>query len=171
MKKIISLLSAFILIFSFAGCSEKRSNILPVTKGITFTGEITYYNECYESLATVGENGDMDIEITSPDTLKGLSFHFDNGGVTTKYLGLEYKYDTKAMPEGIVCTYLYEIFCDTQKPDTAVICDQDVYYISGDTGKNDYIMYVGATGLPISAEDEKIGFKVDFKNVTIIPQK
>lgn len=167
MKIIIALLSAIITVFSFSGCAEKRSNISPLTKGITFTAELTYYNECYESLVSVSQNGDMDIEITAPDTIKGLSFHFDESGVTAKYSGLEYKYDTKALPEGIVCTCLYNIFRDTQKPDAAVIADKDVYCILGNTGKTDYKMYVGATGLPISAEDEKSGFKADFKNVTI----
>ena len=170
MKKTIAIFSAIITLFSFSACSEKRSNISPLTKGITFTAELTYYNECYEGFVTVSDSGDMDIEITSPDTIKGLSFHFDKSGVTAKYLGLEYKYDTDALPEGIVCTNLYEIIRDTQREDAAVIADKDDYFILGNTGKINYKMFVGATGLPISAEDEKSGFKVGFKNVTVIPK-
>ena len=55
--------------------------------GISFTAELTYYNESYIALVTVSKNGDTDIAFTAPDALNGLMLHFGESGVTQKYKG------------------------------------------------------------------------------------
>lgn len=166
MKKIISVALLIVLTLILGGCSGKKTNISPVTRGISFTAELTYYNECYEAEVKVAENGAAVAEITSPDTIKGLTFRFDGDSVTAEYLGLEYKTDFHSLPEGNACIMLYEILTDASGEGISVTADGDNYYISCD-GENRYRLYVGATGLPIKAEDTSKGFTAIFKNVTI----
>lgn len=166
MKKIISVL--LLAVFFLCACGENKANITPVTRGISFTAELTYYNECCEANVTVAKNGETDMEITSPDTIKGLVFHFNGTEVTAKYAGLEYKTDFKALPESACFTKLYEILRDSFKEDISVTSEGDSYCISRDSSDISYKLYLGATGLPISAEEKSSGFTAYFKNVTIL---
>ena len=109
MKKTFLLITVLSVIAVFCSCS-KAAHITPVTRGISFTAELTYYNESYIALVTVSKNGDTDIAFTAPGTLNGLMLHFGESGVTAKYNGLEYKYDISSVPDGIACSYLYKIF-------------------------------------------------------------
>ena len=165
MKKIISVLSLAILFL--CACGEKKIAVTPVTSGISFTAELTYYNECFEADVTVAKNGETDMEITSPDTIKGLVLHFNGEEITAKYAGLEYRADFKSLPEGACCARLYEILKDTFNEDVTVNSEENSYYIMRDSKDISYKLYLGATGLPISAEDNS-GFTVNFKNVTIL---
>lgn len=165
MKKIISVLSLVILFL--CACGEKKISVTPVTSGISFVADLTYYNECCEANVTVAINGETDMEITSPDTIKGLVFHFNGEEITAKYAGLEYKTDFKSLPESASCTRLYEILKDTFKEDVTVSLEGDSYYIMRDSKDISYKLCLGATGLPISAEDNS-GFTVNFKNVTVL---
>lgn len=166
MKKIIWVLSLTVLFL--CACGENKADITPVTIGISFTAELTYYNECYEADVTVAKNGETDMEITSPDTIKGLVFHFNGEKITAKYAGLEYKTDFKALPESACCTKLYEILKDTFREDISVTLEGNSYYILRDSADLSYKLCLGATGLPISAEEKSSGFTVNFKNVTIL---
>lgn len=168
MKKIISVLLLAALSLFLCACGGKKVNVTPVTRGISFTAELIYYNECCEAKVTVGENGQADMEIISPDTIKGLTLHFDGGDVTAKYAGLEYKTDFSALPEGACCTYLYRILKDTFREDVSVTLEGENYCILRDSGDISYRLYLGGAGLPISAEDSQNGFAVNFKNVTIL---
>ncbi len=155
------------MILFLCACGEKKIAVTPVTSGISFTAELTYYNECFEADVTVAKNGETDMEITSPDTIKGLVLHFNGKEITAKYAGLEYKADFKFLPEGACCARLYEILKDTFNEDVTVNSEENSYYIMRDSKDISYKLYLGATGLPISAEDNS-GFTVNFKNVTIL---
>ena len=165
MKKIISVL--FLAILFLCACGEKKIAVTPVTSGISFTAELTYYNECFEADVTVAKNSETDMEMTSPDTIKGLVLHFNGEEITAKYAGLEYRADFKSLPEGACCARLYEILKDTFNEDVTVNSEENSYYIMRDSKDISYKLYLGATGLPISAEDSS-GFTVNFKNVTIL---
>ena len=66
------------------------------------------------------------------------------------------------------CARLYEILEDTFNEDTTVTLEGDSYYIMRDSEDISYKLCLGATGLPISAEEKSTGFTVNFKNVTIL---
>lgn len=166
MKKIISFALIIVLSLTLGGCFSKTADIRPITKGISFTAELTYYNECCEANVKVSENGKAEAEITSPDTIKGLVFYFDGDAVTARYAGLEYKTDYAALPEGNACIRLYEILKYASGDGISVTADGDDYYISRE-GDSRCKLFLGATGLPIKAEDTLNGFTAVFKNVTI----
>ena len=69
MKKIISVLSFLVLAVSLCACGEKKPSVTPVTRGISFTAEVTYYNESCEVEVTVAKDGRTDMELISPDTI------------------------------------------------------------------------------------------------------
>ena len=167
MKKIISALSLAVLTLLLTSCGGEEVSVTPVTRGISFTAELTYYNENYEAAVTVSENGETVMEITYPDNIKGLTFKFNGEEVTAEFAGLEYKTDFKAFSEGACCMRLYEILKDTFNEESSVIKEGDNYCISGQSGDISYKMYLGGAGLPISAGDSG-GFTVNFKNVTIL---
>lgn len=164
MKKIIS--ATLIIVFALCGCKGSTANIEPIVKGISFTAELTYYNECCEASVSVDENGAADFEIISPDTIKGLTFHFNGESLTAEYAGLEYKTDYTALPEGGACIQLYKILKDAAGDGVAVTADGDDNYILKESDVR-YKLYLGATGLPIKAESAENGFSALFKNVTI----
>lgn len=165
MRKIISVCLCLLFVICLSGCNNKSSGIKPLTKGITFTADITYYNECYTCDVSVDKNGATDISVLSPDLLKGLSFNFKGNTVTAKYLDLEYKYDTSALPESMACGELYKILKFSFDENAKVNSKNDSFYIASEGGK--YKLFLGATGLPLSAENNSLGFSIIFKNVTV----
>ena len=58
MKKIISVSFFILLALALCGCSGKKTDISPVTRGISFTAELTYYNECYLAEVKIAESGE-----------------------------------------------------------------------------------------------------------------
>lgn len=167
MKKILTVLLVITIVFAITGCNGKKTDIVPVTKGISFTAQIDYYNECYECLVTVNDKNDMIIELTSPDTVKGMTFNFKDNDVTVKYNDLQYKYSLDSMPEGVVCSYIYQIFNNTMEDNVDVMSDKDCYYIQGETKNCKYKMILGETGLPIEIKENESGMNVTLKNVSV----
>ncbi len=161
--KVLSFLTAVVLIFSFSGCSSGSSNITPITKGIYFNAELEYYNEYFKAEVLVEQNGDMKMLFSSPNEINGLSYTFNGDEVTAEYLGLSYKTDISETSNGAVALKLYNALRDTQKEKNAVTAENDNFYIKG----KDYKLYLGATGLPISLKEDS-GALVSFKNVTIL---
>ena len=134
-------------------------------RGISFTCTVQYYNELYEGAVSVAKNGDTDIEITSPEGLAGLKLHFKGDAVTAEYSGLNYNASLSEMPEGMAFTCLYEILRDTKGGEVSL--ENDKYFTESKSGSHRYRLYLGATGLPISAEDPSSGFSAEFKKASV----
>ena len=58
-----AVISVLILIMFLCGCGSKNKTAVPVTKGVSFTADVTYYNECYTCDVSVDENGVMTANI------------------------------------------------------------------------------------------------------------
>ena len=147
-----------------SGCRQKCS-ITPLVRGISFSCTVKYYNECYEGDVSVAENGDTDIKITSPEGLSGLILHFKGDSAAAEYSGLNYKYNISEMPEGTAFTYLYEMLRAAENGEVSL--EDDKYFTENKNDSSTYRLYLGATGLPISAEDLHGGFSAEFGNVTL----
>ena len=70
MKKAV--ISVLMLIVFLCGCGGKNKSATPVTKGVSFIADVTYYNECYTCDVAVDENGVMTATVTSPEELSGV---------------------------------------------------------------------------------------------------
>lgn len=166
MKKIFSLVLTVAALVLLASCG-KGTAIAPKTTGISFTAELEFFENKYEAAVTVRSDGNAEVQVTSPDTLKGLEFDFSGKDVTAKYLGLEYKYNIGEQPSVAAVSYLYEILKDISEKERQITLEDGRFYADGRTENIKYRMYFGATGLPISASDEDNNFVITFKNVTI----
>ncbi len=165
MKKTSLLLFIFMFSLFLSGCRQKCS-VTPLVRGISFSCTVKYYNECYDGEASVAENGDTDIKITSPEGLSGLILHFKGDDATAEYSGFNYKYNISEMPEGMAFTYLYEMLRAAENGEVSL--EDDKYFTESKKGSRICRLYLGATGLPISAEDASNGFSAEFKNVTVM---
>ena len=166
MKKIFSLVLTVAGSLLLTSCG-KGTAIAPTTTGISFTAELEFFENKYEAAVTVRPDGNAEVQIISPDTLKGLEFDFSGKAVTAKYLGLEYKYNTDEQPAVAAAAYLYEVLKDITEKGRQITLEDGRYYADGRTENIKYRMYFGATGLPISASDEDNNFVITFKNVTV----
>lgn len=166
MKKIFSLVLTVAVSVLLTSCG-KGTAIAPKTTGISFTAELEFFENKYEAAVTVRPDGNAEVQIISPDTLKGLEFDFSGKAVTAKYLGLEYKYNMDEQPSVAAAAYLYEILKDISEKGRQITLEDGRFYTDGRTENIKYRMYFGATGLPISASDEDNNFVITFKNVTI----
>lgn len=166
MKKIFSLILTVVASVLFASCG-KGTAIAPKTTGISFTAELEFFENKYVAAVTVRPDGNAEVQIISPDTLKGLEFNFTGEDVTAKYLGLEYKYNIGEQPSVAAVSYLYEILKDISEKERQITLEDGRFYTDGRTENIKYRMYFGATGLPISASDEDNNFVITFKNVTV----
>lgn len=164
MKKTSLLLFIFMFSLFLSGCRQKCS-VTPLVRGISFSCAVKYYNECYEGDVSVAENGDTDIKITSPEGLSGLILHFKGENAAAEYSGLNYKYNISEMPEGMAFTYLYEMLRAAENGEVSL--ENDKYFTESKKGGHTYRLYLGVTGLPISAEDLRGGFSAEFGNVTL----
>lgn len=146
---------------------KKSCSVIPVLRGITFCAAVSYYNECYEGNATVDDDGNMSVTVTSPDTLNGLVLGFCGSSACAEYSGLEYKYDITAMPDGSAYSLLYEIL--SVAAESEVLDCSGEYIIEGKADGADFRLLLGGTGFPISAEIPSCGLTVEFKNASLIP--
>lgn len=164
MKKLFPIQFILIISLFLSGCRQKCA-VTPLVRGISFTCTVQYYNELYEGAVSVAKNGDTDIEITSPEGLAGLKLHFKGDALTAEYSGLNYNASLSEMPEGMAFTCLYEILRDTKGGEVSL--ENDKYFTESKSGSRRYRLYLGATGLPISAEEPSSGFSAEFKKASV----
>lgn len=167
--KIITAISAVLSALLLCACGAAAPDITPYTKGITFTADITLYNECCSAEVTVSKEGEARFELVSPESVGGLALIFSGSEVHAEFGELEYDYSISPLDEGGMCGRLYAILADTFDPETKATAEADLIYVSGKAQDAEYRLYLGATGLPISAESANGSFTAVFKNVTVTP--
>lgn len=167
--KIITAISAVLSALLLCACGAAAPDITPYTKGITFTADITLYNECCSAEVTVSKEGEARFELVSPESVEGLALIFSGSEVRAEFGELEYDYSVSPLDESGMCGRLYAIIADTFDPETKATAEADLIYVSGRTQDAEYRLYLGATGLPISAESANGSFTAVFKNVTVTP--
>ena len=138
MKKIFSLILTVVASVLFASCG-KGTAIAPKTTGISFTAELEFFENKYVAAVTVKSDGNAEVQITSPDTLKGLEFVFSGKAVTAKYLGLEYKYNIGKQPSVAAVSYLYEILKDISEKERQITLEDGRFYTDGRTENTECI--------------------------------
>lgn len=160
MKKILCLL---ISVFFLCSCGAKSNNITPVTKGISFNADISYYNETYTVSVNIADNGDTEISYNSPKELSGLKIIYSGDQITADYNGIKYNTLQESLPQYSASDIIYKAF--SHDYDT-VYSKDDSYYVEYDCDGLNFKMYLGATGLPIKIESPYLSAEI--KNATII---
>ncbi|MBQ8203743.1 MAG: hypothetical protein IJZ75_05625 [Clostridia bacterium] len=162
-----AVISVVILILFLCGCGGSKKTATPVTKGISFTADVTYYNECYTCEVNVDEAGLMSAEVISPDELKGVKLKFDGENVTAEYLGLTYTLKTDTMPLGNVALSIYKVFTDIANNGLSAEYSEENCLIENKVDGEKYEFCFSPAGLPLSLKIPNKEFLVIFSNVAI----
>ena len=163
MKKIICLIIPLILLCSCGEKSEVKPNVL----GVSFKGEIVYYNENYSCECTISPDGVLRAEIIEPEILSGFVLTVSKDKITADYLGISYTPTTNNMPFSGAIDSFYKALEDCSAEDIRATLSGEEYTVKGDSEELGYTLYLSPTGLPqkLLLPDER--FSVNFYNVTI----
>lgn len=154
MKKLLCIFSLLLLV----GCTN-ASTIKPVTRNLTFTAELTYYNEFYEISGEINQNGKMTLKILQPDDLKDITFTVTNGNIKADFKGLSYNLNSPNQTNAI--SFIYNAFKDEAPK---VYENNNEFFIKGQFDNFEYKMFIGQSGLPLEIIDSSGRFNVIFKN-------
>ena len=166
-----AVIPVFILIIFLCGCGGKNKTATPVTKGVSFTADVTYYNECYTCDVAVDEKGIMSATVTSPEELFGVKLMFDGENVTAEYLGLTYTLKTDTMPLGNVALSIYNVFSHIAENGLTAEQDESNCIIENEIGGEKYEFIFAPSGLPLELKMPQKELRVIFNNVTVKEDK
>ena len=169
MKKAV--ISVLMLIVFLCGCGGKNKSAIPVTKGVSFIADVTYYNECYTCDVAVDEKGIMTATVTSPEELSGVKLKFDGENVTAEYLGLTYTLKTDTMPLGNVALSIYNVFTHIAENGLTAEQDESNCIIENEIEGEKYEFVFAPSGLPLELKMPQKELKVIFNNVTVKEDK
>ena len=169
MKKAV--ISVLMLIVFLCGCGGKNKSAIPVTKGVSFIADVTYYTECYTCEVAVDEKGIMTATVTSPEELSGVKLKFDGENVTAEYLGLTYTLKTDTMPLGNVALSIYTVFTHIAENGLTAEQDESNCIIENEIEGEKYEFIFAPSGLPLELKMPQKELKVIFNNVTVKEDK
>ncbi len=161
MKRLVLLFMPLILL---VGCSQK-TDVKAVTRGIEFNTRVCYYNECYEADAQFSQNGERIFNITSPESIAGLTLVFNGEDVTATYKGMEYKAENPQLFGAF--SLVNRAILDVEKKDGVVRVDDNSYSVEGFTDGGEYELTVSTQGLPIELDVDKGDLEMNFLNVKL----
>lgn len=147
------------------GCSN-TANIKPVNRNISFTAEMTYYNEYYEMMVEIDESGNTTIKITHPDEIKNLVFEFKDGKVTSLFNGIEC--DVSDSYKTTAVNFIYTAFHNEKQ---IVYKNKDRIFAKGKCDGGEYTLYLTEAGLPLKICDSLNRFEIIINNLTINKEK
>ncbi len=161
MKKVIALVLFFV---TLCGCAGGETT--PYLNGISFRGEMTYYNESYSFLGKILKNGNLILEMTAPESLAEMVFTVTDEGTVAEYKGITYQPVPGSTPFAPVIDSFYA--CINEIIDGDEVADKDGILKS--KGENPCTLKVSPTGLPQRLEVDGDGFFIDFYNIKIIEE-
>lgn len=161
-----TLLVSFLLVFLIACNADNSRVVKPNLQSISFTADITYYNENYTADCIIGSNGDLRVVMTSPDSLKDLSLEYSGNNCKVIYNELVIDNAESYLPETFPVKLLKDIIKSAEK--AQVVQDDKKIIIKGNYKGNNYYLSLAPTGLPIALDLPDYGMSVAFKNVAVL---
>lgn len=160
MKKLV-----FIFIMLISLCSCKDTQIEPKLTQISFTAELSYFNEVYSFDGQILKDKTLKITMKEPEGLKDLNLTVNSDGITAEYMGLTYIANEATMP-------FSRIIAETYTPLVALAGEESVTAdkngeISGKADEIEYKLTVSPTGLPQKLELDSRHITVKFYNISI----
>lgn len=165
MKKIALLLLAFLML---CGCSRYGDNIKPILSGISFTANISFYNEAFVCDGLIDKEHNLKLIVKEPENIEGLTFSVENEIVTAEYKGITYTPSTGASPFGSAAENIYFVLSDAKERLYPVTRNADSFIIQSAKDDAYYKITLAPTGLPLTLEYPSKGLTVSFMNLTII---
>ncbi len=167
MKKIISLV---LVLMTLSACSGK-TEVIPRLVGISFTADMTYFNENYKGDCVISPDGTLACKITEPESLSGYTVTLSKDGMTAEYLGITYTPTESNMPFSGVIGEFYEKLGTIIASGSSAQKKDDAYIIKGGEDADAYALYMSSTGLPQSLQLPDERFTVYFYNTTVLNEQ
>ncbi len=163
MKRVAALLCVVLL----CGCTAK-GGVSPRLIGIKGEAQIKFFNEEFECAFSSAEDGEITVEILSPEHLKEMSFVYKNKTLTAKYKELEYSPNLDAMPSLAVIRGIIEVLSESTDKNAQRNAKDENYFLEGKIEDICYTLYISPAGLPLSAQIPDKNYTITFKNITLI---
>lgn len=160
MKKIVF---ALLLILCLCSCTKNQIE-LKLTE-ITFTAELSYFNEVYVFDGHIDKEGTLIAKIKEPEGLQDLKLTVNADGITADYKGLTYTANEATMPFSKIVSDFYGPIGFLCKNQSAL--EERDGEISGKFGNAEYVLTVSPTGLPQKLDISSQHIAVKFYNVSI----
>ncbi|MCM1530055.1 MAG: hypothetical protein NC093_08695 [Alistipes sp.] len=173
MKKLLSSVLVFVMIFCLASCSlpvkapgskGKRDNSL----NSQFTSQMTVCLEKLVAEGTVSRFGDglWEAEFESPGTLSGVKLSFADGNVTASYKGLSFSVPRSAIPVKAMLVNLMDAVDSAAREAQLTGTEKDgVFEITGELEGGGYTLSVDSDGNICSFEMPNNLLKMTFTEV------
>ncbi len=161
MKRISALILTLLLL---CGCGGGK-NIVPQLTGISFTAQMTYYNEEYSFRGEISAEGQLTCLMTAPDSLSDMVFTVNEEKIVTEYKGITYSPVEGSMPFAAVIERFYACIKEIIKDEEA-LADKD-----GRLKTDSCILTVSPTGFPQKLSVEKDGFFINFYNIALLSEE
>ncbi|MBP3379679.1 MAG: hypothetical protein J6K77_02290 [Ruminococcus sp.] len=174
MKKLLSSVFVFVMIFCLASCSlpvktpgskGKRDNSL----NSQFTAEMTVCLEKLVAEGTVSRFGDgmWEAEFQSPGTLSGVKLSFADGNVTASYKGLSFSVPRSAIPVKAMLVNLMDAVDSAARESQLTGSEKDgIFEITGELESGGYTLCVDESGNICSFEMPNNLLKMTFTGVS-----
>ena len=160
MKKLLAIVIVFLLL---CGCVQNAATT-PVLNNISFIAEISYGESEYSADVSIRDDV-LNLVVTAPKEIDGLSFKLDKNGIKANFKGIPFDLDTVSLPKGAVYQVLICVL-DDAKQKTAISGDGNCK-ITGDVDGNKYMLLLSPSGLPIELEIKELDFQMKFTDVTV----
>lgn len=152
----VALMSAVSIVL-FCGCSAKAEPVLPITSNFTADVQIEYEDvTCSGNIEFSGTN-DFTVNITSPDSLNGLTVDYNTGETNISYKGLN-------------CTGIYDFSAVSMLENalTEMECYENIEYIDGKFVCDRFALQTDENGFITSIEFMNIDLKIILSNHAVI---
>lgn len=162
-KVILAVLALALLI---SGCKQVTDKLELKLNSISFTADITYYNENYIADCVIDESGKFSAQLTSPENLTGLTLIYKDSECDIQYNGIKIDNAERFFPQNTSVGILNKVLSECKNDVTK--SKKGNYELNGSFDGNDYTLVLAPTGLPISLQVSNFGMNVIFENVKII---
>lgn len=165
MKKFISIISCFVLLFLFSACSGQPAKQITVAEAGYTCEAFVSYGENFSSNATINAigGGMFSVAINTPEDIAGLTFSFDNNEMSIFYNGLES--EMSVSPEyGGFAEILNEIFLKFTTSRPTVSYKDGGYLLEGNNSEYAFELIFNENGFPLALTVEDEDLKVNFSN-------
>lgn len=148
------------------GCEDKKEK--PPSTDKTYTCSATFNCGDFNISADIEREGAglWTVELTAPDTLRGINLLFNQGEVTASYLGLSFTVPESALPaKNCVAAVLDALDSSAERSsELSVSEDGEDYILAGDSPLGIYTIRMGADGEIKSFELSAMNIYGEFSN-------
>ena len=161
MKKLIVL--SVIALLICCGCS-KTNTTTPILDNISFTAQINYDKQEYVCDVVITESV-LNIVVSEPEQIKGLTVKVDKNGTMAEFMGISYTPDLNSLPQGAVAQVLFSVLEDAAEK-SAVYVNENCE-IDGNVNGYEYDFTFSPSGLPLSLVIEDLDLEINFNNTAL----